>query len=634
MSQIRGDSSPIPSPGPAGRRYRWFALGILLLAAAWRAAIALTIPCAARDSVMFCSHARGLGEKGLAYLREPGNQQHPLYPAVLLATQRGFRLLGAPDTPMTWQRSGQFVSWLAGITVVALAWVFTLRVVRRLGLPVDARLAGCFGLLLAALLPLNVWLSAEAMSDELHLVFYLVGALALLSLDKTSAAGVCGLAAGLAFLTRPEGMVLLPAGLAAILVVRGAPWRARMLRGLVMLAAFLVCALPYWLVVGTLSPKKNPLNWLRQSDVASVQTWERECVAKRECGKVGRWEGESADETECPRRVVHRSSGGGRESIGAFVTPRLKPWGTPITVRTPGSIGMTVSVALAGPISLAKLELHDFRWWGLLPYALYQLFRAGRVVVPLLAIVPLISVRRRLLRPPLMGLSVVAIGHFALTLLLLYRAHYLDPRHMLVVNMLLVPFAAVALAYLAANVGHPWATLLAANAGHAGPTLHLASADHAGLAQPRRARRIRCLGLAAVVLSVLVLVVSSLRLPLGGRYQPEAAAWLAARDPDLAAKTIMSGSTHRPLVFYANARWQYWYEAPEEYAGLTAQILQNRPDYFAIETGGDFERRGNDQAIAKLRADESILPHIADVYTYLNPDGQTLYFFKFAWPPK
>ncbi len=526
-------------------RYRWVALGILVLAAVWRVAFALNIPCAARDSVMFCTHARAMGETGLTYLRSPENQQHPLYPALLLAVQRELRACGAPDTPMTWLRSGQLISWLAGMTVVVLAGVLTRRVVRRVGAPVDERLAACFGMLLAAILPLNVWLSGEAMSDQLHLVFYLVGAIAILSIDRVGAALACGLAAGLAFLTRPEGMVLLPAGLVGIAAQRTLRWPVRVRRGLLLLGAFLVCAVPYWLEVGTLSPKKNPLNWLRGGE-ASV----------RDAG----------------------------------------------TLAAPSAPALAFGpIALVGPVVLGKLELRNVPWWGLIPYALYQCFRAGRVVVPLLAAFPLVALRDRLLRTPLVGVSAAAGGHFALTLLLLYRARYLDQRHMLVVNMLLLPFAAVALAHLWRAVDSP------------------------------SALRNQVLAGMAVAMSLVVPASAAIRPSASGHYQPAAAAWLAQRDPELASKSIMSGSTYRPLVFYANARWIYWYEAPEEYPNLVAQILEKRPDYFAIETGEDFERKGSGEAIAKLRTDQAIAQYTADVYIYPN-GGERLYFFRFTWP--
>jgi len=74
----------------------WLTIGILAVAGLWRAVIAITIPCISRDSVTFCEYARELGQTGIAYLRQPTTQQHPLLPICVLAGQRTARLCGAP----------------------------------------------------------------------------------------------------------------------------------------------------------------------------------------------------------------------------------------------------------------------------------------------------------------------------------------------------------------------------------------------------------------------------------------------------------------------------------------------------------------------------------------------------------
>ena len=540
---------------------------ILVLAGVWRLAIAVTIPCIARDSVQFCWYARDLGERGLAYLREPTTHQHPLFPVLVLGAQRIARACGAADTPMTWQYSGQAVSWIAGMAVVVLAGAMTLRIVRRLDLPVDASKATCAALLLAGLLPLNIWLSAEIMSDELHLALYLLGAWALLKLDSVKASALCGLAGGLAFLTRPEGMVVVLAGLVVLLADRGVRWSARIGRGMTLVGVFLACALPYWVAVGKLSPKKNPLDWLRGGEVALRAPADGgACVAG-----VG-WQTTAGTE---PGRYTTVGTETGRYS-SAGAGPGRYSWGA----------------------VLAKLELLHLKWYALVPYALEALFRGGRVVVPLLAVFALFSLRRRLLSVPLIGASACVAGHFALTLVLLARHHYLAPRHMLVIVMLLVPFAAALLAWLLAQ------------------------------AEKRASRALKAL----VVVCVLPLALYSLRQPnFGDRFLVDAAHWLADCDPDVGSLTLMSGSSHRRIAFYTGATWLYWYEAPNYITGLRDQILEQQPDYFVIETGRGFEREGNSRVVEELPADPQLAGHVAWVHTRPNGDESTLHFFRFEW---
>jgi hypothetical protein len=516
-------------------------VGILLVAGLWHGAIALTMPCISRDSVTFCWYARDLGEQGLAHLRGENAAQHPLMPAAVLAAQRLARCCGAPDTPMTWQRSGQAVSWLAGMAVVVLAGAITHRFVRRLELPIDTGLAACAAMVLAMVLPLNVWLSAEIMSDELHLALYLWGAWTLLRLDSVRAAATCGVAGGLAFLTRPEGIVVALAGLAGMVPDRATPWRRRGVRAAALLAGFLVCAVPYWSVVGTLSSKKNPLDWLKSSDVALELPAEAPLLA--------------ADET-------------------AFDAPA------------------------SATVSLARLDTQKRGWYALVPYALYQLFRAGRVVIPLLAIGPLLNLRRRLLWPPLAGVSACIAGHFTLTLLLLHRYHYLGQRHMLVIVMLLVPPAAVLLARLVS------------------------------LARERRS-----VGwLAPVILAVLSLAAYALPVPnRSARYLATAADWLRQHDPDIATKRIMTASSERRIVFYTDARWVYWYDLPGDTVLPRELLLGERPDYLALSVGEGFEVAGNDAVAELLHSDPEIAPHVQLLHTWPASEKSTLQLYALDW---
>lgn len=538
---------------PEGRGDRIFAasrraaLLILLLAAAWRIAIAWNIPCVARDSVTFCWHARAFGEQGLQYLRNTQAQQHPLFPLAVLGAQRAALALGAPDTPLTWQRSGQATSILAGLAVVALVGLIARRMARLLQLELPPGLIGNAAMLIAALLPANVWLSAEVMSDQLHLALYLLGAWALLRPEHWPSVLLCGLAGGSAFLTRPEGVVIALAGGVAVLGTR-LRWTQRLTRAAGLAVMFLTCALPYWYLTGTLSPKKNPLDWLRAPETALSAS----AAPVRACAPATRltapWHA-----GEVPRRVPH---------------------------------------------ALARLELRGLSWGLIAPYAFYMLLRGGMYVVPIVALPPLVMRRRELMRTPLLGGTAAAVGHFTLTLLLLAKYDYLAPRHMLVIVMLLTPWAAVSLAWLYVQARRP-------RGGWAG---------------------------AALAACLLPLAVYSLRLPnAADRFLVAAAAELRRVDPRIDEKTIMSGSSQKRVAFYTGAEWIYWYEAPDQYEPLVEQLLRNRPDYFLLESGVAFERSGNAEAIALLKQDARVAPFLVRHDSLPIDEHAALHLLNFNW---
>jgi len=519
----------------AERRRRPLILGllmILVLAGIWRAVLALRLPVIARDGVTFCRHARLLGEYGLAYLRDPNFQQHPLFPLAILGVQRLARSYGAPDTPLTWQYSGQIICWSAGLVVILLTAALTARLTRRLELPVAPGRALLIAALLAAVTDLNVWLSADVMSDQVHLAFYLGAVLLLLQLQRWWTALAVGLLSGLAFLTREEGFVPAAASLVALLAARRTLPRPTLFKSATaLLVGFAVLAGPYWAATGKFSPKKNPLHWL---DTA-----------------------------------VHLRNGPAPEYV---------------SVREFGR----------QPIAEARLETLDLPWYAVLPEVLYKLLRAGRVVIPLLALLPLVSLRNRLTHYPLVGWTCSLVGHLALATLLLTFHGYLSPRHLLVPVALLTPLAALLLTRLYQL---------------------LADLHHEGWAR------------LAVAATLLPLLPYALRVPNSGdAYLRDAANWLQTHDAQHAEKRLLSGSGPQRLAFYANMRWEYWPEQPAEYDALVRQIRDDGAGYFAIEVGPGFERAGNRELVARLRADAALAQYLGHFHERPGPSPDVTLF--------
>jgi len=522
--------------------------GVLALAGVWRVAMAVALPVMSRDGVVFCEYARALGEQGPAYLRTPEARQHPLFPLLILVTQRVACRLGATDTPLTWQRSGQVWAWFAGMAVVMLCGVLAARLVSRLALPLDRRTTVLLAMLLAAVLDHNIWLSADVMSDQVHLAFYLAAACLLVTLDSARQAGACGLLAGLAFLTRPEGALPAVAGVIALLRSgRQKGWARTGRQIAALLCGFLLCAAPYWATVGRLSAKKDPADWLRTE------------TAKLPPAHPG----DSA--------IVARADPRTAEPRAAKTEPATRA------------------------VRLARLVTVDLRWYELIPHVLYKVLRAGRVVVPLLAVLPLINLRRRLSEPGLVGLTTCVAGHFLLLLILLSRYGYLDPRHTLVIVALLAPFAAMLLGRL---------VLL-------------------GLQ-----RRRRWLAALPPVLCLLPLVVYSLRVPNSkDRYLLDATRWLQERDPYLDHRRLIGGSGVRRIAFYAPMRWERWAEDPNDVAALRALLTSGGAGYFAIELDPPgvprprSERAGNRELLDQLLRDSDVGASVRLVHVQPGPDG-------------
>ncbi len=547
------DATNTDAPGMRRPRYRRVLGTILLVALAWRLGIATLMPCLSRDAVTFCWYARDLGTRGVEFLRDPAAQQHPLFPTLLLGVKAGAGALGFTDTPLAWQRCGQLLALLSGMAVVVLAAALTARLVTVLKLPVDARVAGCLAAMLATLLPLNVQLSVDAMSDQLHLMWYLAGACLLLRMRGVASAALCGACAGLAFLTRPEGGAVLLAGAATLLAMRvSTSWRRLLPRAAALVVAFAVVAGPYFAVTGRISAKKNPLEWLR-CDAPPI---EFERAAALEIIGVPLLLSSAAVQQgkHCSRAVAH---------------PTLSErQGTDYA-----------------PVAFAKLMRRDMPAIQLLPQSLYETLRAGRVVVPLLGLIGVLWLRRHLAHAAVVGLATCFALHLTLTLMLLSKYGYLNPRHTLVLIMLLMPFAAAALA----GVHKRW---------------------------QRSGRLHRWPWLVGVL--VLPLAIYSLRVPNGLEgYLQRAGRWLARHDQRATSKLLVSGSGPRRVAFYADTAWQPWYEDAADVGALRGLLIAARADYFAIETSDDphdFERGENAALLQALCGDPLIAPHIRQVY--------------------
>jgi 4-amino-4-deoxy-L-arabinose transferase-like glycosyltransferase len=225
---------------------------ILLGTALLQGLLLVRLPTISADGIIFIRVARDLAAAPLETMH--AEDQHPGFPAMLLAATRLVQACGYEDDPGAWMAGGLIVSLIAGVLSVAVVWCFA----REMFDTTIANLAA-IGF---AVLPVPRAGAVDAQSDTPHALFYLFAAwmastgLASGNLWRLAAAG---LASGLAFWIRPEGLEV--ALVATPFVVWQAfrapwPWRklALALAAVAGLAGFV--ATPYMLLAGKITSKQ------------------------------------------------------------------------------------------------------------------------------------------------------------------------------------------------------------------------------------------------------------------------------------------------------------------------------------------------------------------------------------------
>lgn len=249
---------PAPQAGRAGssgaEAFAWLALVAGAAALRW---LAWT-----RTAVLFDDGPRFLA---IARAMDAGwwptalrDSFHPLYPALTAGLHR---LLGLPDTAGGWETAGALVGVAGGAAAVGFLLLF-LR---------DAfgRAPAWVGALLLAVHGRAVEYGSDVQSDGLYLGLFTAGLAAGWRAWRSGAPGwaaAAGVAAGLAYLTRPEGLglalVLVALGLASVLRGRwtlraGAAWCTALLLATAACAAPYVLALHAYTGVWALTHKKS-----------------------------------------------------------------------------------------------------------------------------------------------------------------------------------------------------------------------------------------------------------------------------------------------------------------------------------------------------------------------------------------
>jgi 4-amino-4-deoxy-L-arabinose transferase-like glycosyltransferase len=210
----------------------------------------------ARDSIGFIRQALQFQERPWReVLRE--NEHHPGYPLLILAVSLPVRhVLGASDSHAL-QLSAQLASALAGVLLVFPMFY--------LGRLLFDRSVGFWAAALFQCLPASARVLADGLSDGPYLLWavlaLLLGAWGLQRRSPLTF-GLCGLCAGLAYLIRLEGALLVLATGLVLLGVQAVPaWRqcrrSVVACGLSLVLAALAVAGPYMVVIGGFTNKAS-----------------------------------------------------------------------------------------------------------------------------------------------------------------------------------------------------------------------------------------------------------------------------------------------------------------------------------------------------------------------------------------
>lgn len=161
----------------------------------------------AQDGLKYLRAARMFQRRGIIEAVR-GDDQHPLYPALIALVEPGLRLVFGKGST-AWVASARAVSILAALGLLAA--------VRRLSLILFDEPTANLAALIHLVLPFPAQIARETLADSLALACFgwtMVLAAETLSSGRVRQAIVCGSAAGLGFLARPE-LVLAPIAIGA-----------------------------------------------------------------------------------------------------------------------------------------------------------------------------------------------------------------------------------------------------------------------------------------------------------------------------------------------------------------------------------------------------------------------------------
>jgi hypothetical protein len=264
------ESLPVPQEEKSASRLFTNAIGALLvllcLATAIRGWLICHTEVTSRDSIGYERYAWELAHDDWKHVLR-SNVHHALYPLTILLISRPVRLVVSGSDLVVMQLSAQIASGLAGTLLVFPMFY--------LGKELFSRRVGFWAAAIFQCLPVGARVMSDALSESLFLLTSTTALVCAVRAFRTGSVrqfALCGLCAGLAYLTRPEGISIVAAvGLVLLgrltLVGGQYSWRqtAYCLTGLVVGCA--VVAGPYMAIIQGFSNKTTTQDVLRTAEI-------------------------------------------------------------------------------------------------------------------------------------------------------------------------------------------------------------------------------------------------------------------------------------------------------------------------------------------------------------------------------
>ena len=399
----------------------------MLTAAVLQAILIVRTPTISADGIIFTSIARDLSAAPIAAFRE--HDQHPGYPAAMLAATRVVQWLGYRAEPESWMLGGRAVSYVCGVLSVLVVWLFTRDLY-------DTRVANLAAFVFAVL-PLPRIYASDAQSDMPHTLLYLTAAwlatLAITSGRLLPLAGA-GLASAVAYWIRPEGLEVFVVAILFVVWrgVRGEwSWRRVGLAGSTLAAATLLTAAPYPILAGKITSKQLPFfkqqpvpTFIEQ--VAAVQPPKPSAEALASAAPPLDTNSTPVSTDELPAPVP----------LGAASTPR-QPEASPVEPERRYTAGLIARMGTAAVASLIESFCYGFRY----------------IFIPLYLLGQWEMFRRRTPWSSIGFLWLLASLHMVILLWVFFVSGYIATRHVLPLVGLAMPFTALGILYAGRMLG-------------------------------------------------------------------------------------------------------------------------------------------------------------------------------------
>jgi len=255
--------------------YKGLALAVVITAILQAVLIARNSTITA-DGIIFISIARDLPKISVDAFHK--YDQHPGFPAMILASTRLVQSLGFEGDPQAWIAGALAVNYVCGILCVIVVWCHARELF-------DAHVANIAALIFA-FLPVPRANASDALSDTPHLLLYLLAAW--LASRAVVQGGLLVFAAvgaisGLAYWIRPEGLEVAVIALVCA-VVQGWrmhwPWKRLGAACLTLSGSAMLIVAPYLLLAGKLTSKQVPFAKVQAGTTFIAQQAEKQLADK------------------------------------------------------------------------------------------------------------------------------------------------------------------------------------------------------------------------------------------------------------------------------------------------------------------------------------------------------------------